>query len=42
MKSEIFDVKGMTCTACASAVERGLNKLDGIQSANVNFATGIR
>ena len=39
MKSEIFDVKGMTCTACSSAVERGLNKLDGIQSASVNFAT---
>lgn len=29
----------MTCASCASAVERYVGKLDGVQSANVNFAT---
>ena len=39
MKTGLYDVKGMTCTACAGAIERGLGKLDGIKEANVNFAT---
>lgn len=39
MKTELYDVKGMTCTACAGAIERGLGKLDGIKNASVNFAT---
>lgn len=39
MKTEIYDVKGMTCTACAGAIERGMKKLDGIEDASVNFAT---
>ena len=29
---------GMTCAACASRIEKSLNKLDGVQAA-VNFAT---
>ncbi|MBT2653991.1 copper-translocating P-type ATPase [Bacillus sp. ISL-18] len=33
-----FDVTGMTCAACANKVEKRLNKLDGIEKANVNFA----
>ena len=32
-------IEGMTCTACAKAVERAINKLPGISEANVNFAT---
>jgi P-type Cu+ transporter len=32
-------VGGMTCAACASRVERGLKKLDGVESATVNLAT---
>ncbi|AOY77761.1 heavy metal translocating P-type ATPase [Clostridium formicaceticum] len=31
-------IKGMTCTACANKVEKTLNKVEGITSANVNFA----
>jgi Cu+-exporting ATPase len=31
-------VEGMTCSSCASRVERKLNELDGVQ-AGVNFAT---
>ena len=33
-----LDVQGMTCTACASAVERAVGKLAGVESAAVNFA----
>ncbi|UAJ81737.1 copper-translocating P-type ATPase (plasmid) [Leifsonia sp. ZF2019] len=33
-----LDIGGMTCTACANAVERKLNKIDGV-TASVNFAT---
>jgi len=33
-----LDVGGMTCSACANAVERRLNKLEGV-TASVNFAT---
>lgn len=28
----------MTCAACAARIEKGLNKIDGIASANVNLA----
>ncbi len=33
-----FDITGMTCAACATRIEKGLNKLDGIMKANVNLA----
>lgn len=33
-------VEGMTCAACASRIQRGLGKLDGVVDAQVNFATG--
>ncbi len=39
VSSEIA-VEGMTCSACASNIERGLGQLDGVIDANVNFATG--
>ena len=32
-------VRGMTCAACVSRVERALNKVPGVASAQVNFAT---
>jgi len=31
-------VTGMTCANCAANIERGLTKLEGVQSTNVNFA----
>lgn len=34
-----FKVKGMTCAACSSRVERALSKLDGVAEASVNLAT---
>lgn len=33
-----FDITGMTCAACATKIEKRLNKLDGVDKAGVNFA----
>ncbi|MDQ0219968.1 copper-translocating P-type ATPase [Peribacillus cavernae] len=33
-----FDLVGMTCAACATRIEKGLNKLDGVKNATVNLA----
>ncbi len=33
-----FQITGMTCAACSTRVEKGLNKMDGVESANVNLA----
>lgn len=33
-----LQITGMTCAACAIRIEKGLNKLDGVSAANVNFA----
>ena len=32
-------VGGMSCAACAKAVERVTKKLDGVKESNVNIAT---
>lgn len=32
-------IGGMTCSACAAAVERAVGKVPGVSSASVNFAT---
>src|SRR5690554_1746132 len=37
-ESIIIKIGGMTCAGCAAAVERGLQKADGIYEANVNIA----
>ena len=36
---ETYVVEGMSCAACAVSIEKVLKKMDGIESANVNFAT---
>jgi len=33
-----LDITGMTCAACATRIEKGLSKLDGVLNANVNLA----
>ena len=38
MKKEVFNIEGMTCAACAKAIERSSKKLEGVEEANVNFA----
>ena len=34
-----FDVTGMSCSACSSAVERSVSKLQGIKSVEVSLLT---
>jgi len=37
-KQTTLSITGMTCAACANRIEKGLNKLEGVSNANVNFA----
>ncbi|MDD7794795.1 heavy metal translocating P-type ATPase [Clostridium sp. 'White wine YQ'] len=37
--SKIFKIEGMTCAACVRAVERAVNKVEGVNSGSVNLAT---
>lgn len=37
MKKEEFIVTGMTCSACSSAVQNGVSKLNGVNEAQVNL-----
>lgn len=37
-KQSTLQITGMTCAACANRIEKGLNKMEGVQEANVNFA----
>ncbi|WP_332446745.1 heavy metal translocating P-type ATPase [Sphaerochaeta sp.] len=39
MKQIRVGIGGMTCASCSSAVERTLNKLEGVDTAQVNLAT---
>jgi Cu+-exporting ATPase len=38
-KSATVPIGGMTCAACAAAVERAVGKLPGVRAATVNFGT---
>lgn len=35
-----FSVEGMTCSLCAVSLERGLNEIEGVEHAEVDFAAG--
>ncbi|GHO53224.1 heavy metal translocating P-type ATPase [Ktedonobacter robiniae] len=35
----LFAVEGMTCASCAMRIEKGLKKLPGVHTANVNLAS---
>lgn len=39
MKNEVYEIEGMTCAACSSAVERVIRKLNGVENAQVNLIT---
>ncbi|HKJ04900.1 MAG TPA: heavy metal translocating P-type ATPase, partial [Geopsychrobacteraceae bacterium] len=41
MESSRFQLKGMTCANCAAVIEKGLDRLDWVIEARVNFATEI-
>ena len=34
-----FPVEGMTCASCVGRITRFLEKVDGVEAANVNLAT---
>lgn len=34
-----LSITGMTCAACANRIEKGLQKMEGVSSATVNFAS---
>jgi P-type Cu+ transporter len=38
LKETNIQISGMTCAACAVRIEKGLNKLEGVESASVNLA----
>ncbi|MCY6485569.1 heavy metal translocating P-type ATPase [Clostridium aestuarii] len=37
--NKALKIEGMTCAACSRAVERAVNKVDGVVEANVNLAS---
>ncbi len=39
MRTEVYNIEGMACAACSSAVERVTRKLEGVQSSDVNLTT---
>ena len=39
MRTEKFDVTGMTCASCVAHVEKSVSKLEGINAVNVNLLT---
>ncbi len=40
MKKVTLHIEGMHCAGCANAVDKQLASIEGVRSANVNFATG--
>lgn len=38
LKEATMQIKGMTCAACSARIEKGLNKMPGVEDANVNLA----
>ncbi len=38
-KQAMLPIEGMTCAACATRIEKGLNRMDGIAEASVNLAS---
>lgn len=38
-EKRVYNIEGMSCTACAKAVERATKKLEGVKESSVNYAT---
>lgn len=37
MTKELFDITGMTCSACSARVEKGVSKMEGVGEVSVNL-----
>ena len=37
MRKELFDIKGMSCSACSARIEKVVGKMKGVASINVNL-----
>ena len=37
-KEKKLQISGITCASCATRIEKGLSKIDGVEKANVNLA----
>ena len=41
MKQDQFNVKGMICKVCAMNIKKSINKLESVNSVDVDFSTKI-
>ena len=42
MKKKLkFNISGMTCVVCSGTCQKEISRLDGVESCNVNFASGV-
>lgn len=37
MKKDLFDITGMSCSACSSRIQKAVSTLNGVEDANVNL-----
>jgi P-type Cu+ transporter len=37
-REQTLKISGMTCSACANRMEKGLSRIEGVEEANVNYA----
>lgn len=37
MKKDLFDITGMSCSACSSRIQKSVAALDGVEDVNVNL-----
>ena len=39
MRSETYKIKGMHCASCAGIIEKTFKQIEGVEIAEVNYAT---
>ena len=39
MMKKVFRLEGLDCANCAAKIEKGINELEGVNEATVNFMT---